>query len=118
MKINWQELHSSADVDAVVERSMVVPCLIFKHSTRCEISSIAKYRLESDWGFEEKDMEAYYLDLLQFRSVSTYISELFAVYHESPQALLIDKGVCVFDVSHLDIRVDELTQALSSEYKS
>jgi bacillithiol system protein YtxJ len=118
MKINWQELHSSADVDAVVERSMVVPCLIFKHSTRCEISSIAKYRFESDWGFEEKDMEAYYLDLLQFRSVSTYISELFAVYHESPQALLIDKGVCVFDVSHLDIRVDELTQALSSEYKS
>jgi len=117
MKINWHELQALADVDAVVERCKIVPCLIFKHSTRCEISAIAKYRLESEWNFGEQELEAYFLDILQFRPVSDYISEVFSVYHESPQALLMHDGTCVFDVSHLDIRVDEITQALSLEQK-
>ena len=92
-----------------------MPCLIFKHSTRCEISAIAKYRLESDWQFEEEALEPYFLDLLLFRSVSAHIATAFSVHHESPQALLIYKGECVFDVSHLDISVAEIQEALALE---
>ncbi len=115
MKINWIELHSTQDVDNVISRSFSVPCLIFKHSTRCEISAIAKYRLEDDWAFEPETLEAYFLDLINFRQVSSYIAEAFSVHHESPQALLIYKGECVFDVSHLDITVPELKEALALE---
>ena len=115
MKINWLELRSTKDVDNVITQSFSVPCLIFKHSTRCEISAIAKFRLEDDWAFEEDTVEAYFLDLINFRQVSNYIAESFSVHHESPQALLIHKGECVFDVTHLDITVPELQEALALE---
>ena len=115
MKINWLELQSSQDVDALVSRSFTIPCLIFKHSTRCEISAIAKYRMEDDWSFDEDALEPYFLDLLSFRSISNYVAEAFSVHHESPQALIIYKGECVFDVSHLDISVPELKEALALE---
>ena len=115
MKINWLELHSAQDVDDVISRSFSVPCLIFKHSTRCEISAIAKYRLEDDWTFEEDTLESFFLDLIKYREVSNYVAESFSVHHESPQALLIYKGECVFDVSHLDISIPELKEALEME---
>lgn len=89
--------------------------MIFKHSTRCNISEIAKFRLEDDWDFSANEIEAYYLDLLSFRPVSQHVSETFSVYHESPQVLLISQGECVYDASHLDISVGELKEALSTE---
>jgi bacillithiol system protein YtxJ len=91
-----------------------VPCLIFKHSTRCNISAMAKYRLEDDWAFEPGRVEAYYLDLLNHRALSGHIAERFSVHHESPQVLLIVDGACTYDASHLDITVEELREALES----
>lgn len=108
--MNWIPLESVHDVEAVIERSHQLPCLILKHSTTCPISSLAKHRLEKQWDFPEGRIETYYLDLLRYRSVSTFIAESFDVQHESPQVLLIRDGNCVHDASHLDIRVDDLHQ--------
>jgi bacillithiol system protein YtxJ len=114
MSLNWNKLTTVEELDALIARSHEVPCLIFKHSTRCEISSIAKYRLTDDWSFGPAQVEAYYLDLIAFRAVSTRVAEVFEVHHESPQVLLITAGECVYDASHLDITVPELEEALSS----
>jgi bacillithiol system protein YtxJ len=113
--LHWIPLTSAAEVESLKQRSRHLPCLIFKHSTRCNISEIAKFRLEDDWDFSASELEAYYLDLLSFRAVSQYVAEQFSVHHESPQALLIADGECVYDASHLDISVDELKEALSTE---
>lgn len=113
MNITWNMLDSEVGLEQLVERSFEVPCMIFKHSTRCNISSIAKYRLEDDWSFD--NIESYYLDLIQHRSLSAAIAERFSVHHESPQVLLIMQGQCVYDASHLDISVAELREALESE---
>ena len=110
--MNWQPLTTLAQLDTIAERSSLVPCLIFKHSTRCNISSIAKYRLESDWNFPDGQVEAYFLDLIAHREVSTAVSVRFSVHHESPQVLLIHQGECVLDASHLDISVDEIQEVL------
>jgi bacillithiol system protein YtxJ len=110
--INWREIHSIQDVAALRERSREVPCLIFKHSTRCSISTVAKYRLEGDWEPEDGEVELYYLDLIAHRDVSNHIAEVFKVYHESPQILLIRNGECTFDASHLDITVPEIREML------
>lgn len=115
MSLPWIPLQSTEAVDDIVTRSFTIPCLIFKHSTRCEISAIAKYRLEDDWAFSEDEVDAYYLDLLNFRPVSQYIADIFSIHHESPQVLLIHKGECVFDTSHLDITVPALKEALELE---
>lgn len=117
MKITWNTLDSEVGLEQIIERSLEVPCLIFKHSTRCNISAIAKYRLEDDWDFSTENLEAYYLDLIQHRSLSSAIAENFLVHHESPQVLLVKQGTCVYDASHLDISVAEIHEALELENK-
>ena len=111
--MNWIPLSNPNQLADIVLRSNKVPCLIFKHSTRCNISSLAKYRLEDDWKFSMEEIEPYYLDLLQYKDISNTISEQFQVWHESPQILLIVNGECIYDASHLDITVAELQESLT-----
>jgi bacillithiol system protein YtxJ len=106
--ITWKNLDNLSQLDAIVEQSKTVPCLLFKHSTTCEISAIAKKRLEQKWDFPTDEIQPYYLDLKAHRAISNDIAERFGVYHESPQVLLIRDGECVYDASHLDISVAEL----------
>lgn len=112
MRLNWIPVTSILEVEQLKERSFQTPCLIFKHSERCNISAIARYRLEDDWCFEETELPAYFLDLFRYRSVSNYIADTFRVHHESPQVLMIADGECMFDASHLDITVSEIKEAL------
>lgn len=114
MSISWIPITSPTDIDHIQARSTEVPCLIFKHSTSCNISAIAKYRLEDDWSAVTSDLETYYLDLLRHRDISRLIADTFEVQHESPQVLLISGGACIYDASHLDITVDELQEALGT----
>ncbi|WP_116125025.1 bacillithiol system redox-active protein YtxJ [Lewinella sp. IMCC34183] len=109
--MDWNHITSVHDIEAIIERSRTVPCLILKHSTTCPISSLAKNRLEKQWDIDGQAIETYYLDLLRYREVSNFIAAEFGVRHQSPQVLLIRDAACVYDASHLDIRVDELRPA-------
>ncbi len=106
--LNWNYVTSPEQVEAIIERSREVPCAIFKHSTRCSISSIAKFRLKNEWYFPEEEVEVYFLDLIAYRPVSQLIADTFQVQHESPQLLLIKDGTCIYHASHLDITVPAL----------
>lgn len=108
--INWKTLTSEQDLEQLIERSKTVPCVIFKHSTRCSISSMAKNRLESSWDMEEEKVEIYYLDLIQYRSVSNKIAEVFGVQHASPQALFIKDGKSLYDSSHSAISTADIRE--------
>ena len=114
--IDWNTIQSTKQIDRILERSKSIPCLIFKHSTTCPISSMAKYRLEGDWSFSKEELEPYYLDLLSFRNISNQIAETFEVHHESPQVLVIRNGHCVYDASHLGITVDELKECYQDTF--
>ncbi|MDB5257940.1 MAG: ytxJ, partial [Chitinophagaceae bacterium] len=71
-------------------------------------------RLERSWKNEEvQGLEPYYLDLIQFRNISGAIEDTFDVEHQSPQALIIKNGSCVYHASHYDIRYPELLKHLS-----
>jgi bacillithiol system protein YtxJ len=113
MKPNWIPLDSSQKIGQIIARSHEVPCLIYKHSNRCEICHIAQYRLEDDWPFEANALEPYYLDVIQHRPVSLEVADIFSVQHESPQILLIVNGECVHDASHLDITIREIQEGLA-----
>ncbi len=113
MALQWHELTAREQLDDLKTVSATTPCFIFKHSTRCNISSIAKFRLEENWAFDASVVRPFYLDLLNHRDLSGQIAEDFQVFHESPQVLLIVGGECVYDASHLDITVDELQEALA-----
>lgn len=107
----WLVLNSEQQLDQIVESSEDKPNIIFKHSTTCPISSMAKMRLDDHWDLNQ-EVDLYYLDLLKFRNISNKIAEKFEVVHESPQILVIKKGHCVYDVSHMDINVQEVKDGL------
>ncbi len=110
--MNWIALTNETQLKEIKERSKVKPQIIFKHSTRCSISSVAKNRLERS--HLPQDADFYYLDLIQHRHISGKIAEYFSVYHESPQILLIKNGECIYDESHSGISMDEITEQLTT----
>lgn len=108
--MNWIPLRSNEDLEQIIHLSEEKPQVIFKHSTSCSISSVAKNRLEKAIAPEETPF--YYLDLLSYRSLSKSIAERFSVEHESPQILVIKEGKCVYDESHMGIDMEEIKDQL------
>ena len=106
--MKWNELISEEQLQQVKDRSFDRPQVIFKHSTRCSISSVAKTRLEK-WQPSE-DFDFYFLDLIRYRPLSNKIADTFMVHHESPQVLVVKSGECVYDESHLGISLQEILE--------
>jgi bacillithiol system protein YtxJ len=114
--MNWTELNSKQQIEEIKKESESQPVLIFKHSTRCAVSSTALNRLERNWKPEEvAPLKMYYLDLLSHRNVSQSIAESFDVEHESPQVLILKNGNPIYVRSHLAIAFDEIQQLLPSK---
>lgn len=103
--MTWIQLTSAEQLNEIKNKPGY--SLIFKHSTRCSISMMAKRRFELDWDNLPDEMPLYFLDLIQYRDISNQIVELFHVHHESPQLLLIKDGECILDQSHGEISVDD-----------
>jgi bacillithiol system protein YtxJ len=106
--MHWIPLEYPEQLQDIKNRSEKRPQLLFKHSTRCSISVMAKSRL--DRGPSSDQIDYYYLDLLQFRPISNQIAELFQVHHESPQVLLIKNGQCVYEETHNGITAEEILE--------
>lgn len=102
--MNWNILQEEGQLEEIREKSKERAQVIFKHSTRCGISSVAKNRL--DKSDQPEGVDFYYLDLIRYRGLSSRVSEVFQVHHESPQVLVIRQGECVYDESHLSISMD------------
>lgn len=104
--MHWNSLTDLHQLDEISINSHINPVVIFKHSQRCSISSTALNRFERAWGTTEN--QAFLLDLITYRPISLKIAEEFGVEHQSPQVLVIDKGICTYSATHWDISVNEL----------
>ena len=102
----WNTLTNESALAEVKKKSLEKPQVIFKHSTRCSISSMAKNRLEKAAAPDNIDFN--FLDLIKYRDISHKIADDFRVEHESPQVLLIKNGECVYDESHTGISMSEI----------
>lgn len=108
--MNWTTLNHADQLNEI--KTATGHSIIFKHSTRCSISLMAKRRVEQDWSDLPDNTALYFLDLLNYRDLSHQIAELFDVHHESPQLLLIKDGECILNQSHGGISVDEVNEVL------
>jgi bacillithiol system protein YtxJ len=106
--MHWIHLTDEEQLKQLVTKSHLKPQVIFKHSTRCSISAVALQRLQKV--SQPSDIDFYFLDLLSYRDLSDTIAESFNVAHESPQILLIQSGECVYDESHMGIRMNEILE--------
>ena len=109
-QVNWIPLTSVKQLSEIKELSKSETVLIFKHSTRCGISSMVIKRFEKLFDESMKSIKVYYLDLLNYREVSNEVGYLFQVMHQSPQILIIKKETAVFHASHYDITAVNLQQ--------
>ncbi len=105
--INWIQFTDLKQLNEIQEVSNQKPVIIFKHSTTCSISRMALKNFEREYSLQEK-VDAYFLDLLNFRAISNEIASRFEVVHQSPQLLLIKNGKSVYDVSHDSIDAELL----------
>lgn len=109
--MNWIQLESLKQLQDI--KNAPGNSVIFKHSTRCSISMMARKRFELDQDEIPEGTPLYFLDLIKHRDVSGAIAEIFDVYHESPQVLVIKDGVCVYHASHGEISADLVSAHLS-----
>ncbi|MBQ0768427.1 MAG: bacillithiol system redox-active protein YtxJ [Bizionia sp.] len=96
----WLPLTTEAQLETIEDRSKTKTQVVFKHSTRCGISSMVMNQFVANYDLTAEDLDLYYLDLLNYRSVSNEVGYKFQVLHESPQLLVIKNGVVVAHESH------------------
>ena len=99
--LNWIALNSIEQLDEIEQKSNSKYQAIFKHSTRCGISSgvLRQFERQEDTG----EVDFYLLDLLSFRPISEEITSKFGVMHQSPQLIVLKDGAVVAHGSHYDI---------------
>lgn len=109
-KIHLSELDQ---LEEMLKRSQGEPVVVFKHSTRCPISARAWSSFQSDSELLPPSLPLYYLDVISHRSLSQELANRLGVEHQSPQVLLIQTKICVFDRSHSAIKASELNSYLN-----
>lgn len=109
--MKWNNIVSDEQLTEVNEISYSRPVLIFKHSTRCSISSAALNRIETNWK-DNEDIPCFFIDLIRYREISNRVAEMYDVEHQSPQVLIIKDGKCVYNASHFDITYDDIIKQL------
>lgn len=115
VEMEWISLKDSKQLDEIIAESKERPVLIYKHSTRCNISRAAFDRLERRWDASAiGNIKRYFLDLISYRDISNKIAEVFGVEHHSPQILVISGGRSILDLSHYEIDFDQIRSAFKN----
>lgn len=86
--------------------------IIFKHSPRCGISTMALRRFEKSSLYGREDYDFWLLNVLEHRSISNNLASEFNVRHESPQVMVFDAKNLVYHASHSYIDTDEIVRIL------
>lgn len=108
----WINLTDENQLNELLIESRSKAVIIYKHSTRCGLSTMAYQRLQKGWDQLKPQASLYYLDLIQYREMSNKVSEIFSVRHQSPQVLVIKNGVSVYMASHHEILVNDILEYL------
>jgi bacillithiol system protein YtxJ len=106
-KVNWVQLSDLGQLNEIKDLSHEKAVVIFKHSTRCSISRMVLKQFENEYNLENK-LDLYFLDLLEHRDISNEIANSFGVVHQSPQLLVIQNAVSVYNASHESIDANDL----------
>ena len=103
-------IETPEDLNNALEESMMMPVLLFKHSSTCPISARAYSRITK--GVEDKSLKinVYMLIVQKSRELSNHIAEKFDIQHESPQVIVVYKKEAVWNTSHNSIDVEAINE--------
>jgi len=102
--LNWNTVETEEDLENIWQRSEERPQVIYKHSTICSFSNMAKNELaaKSDEIKEKADIN--YLGVIESRPLSKKVASDLGVRHESPQVIVVKEGKAIWDASHGGVR--------------
>ncbi len=105
-RVPWQNLTEMSQWAEIWGNKNGEKHIVFKHSTRCSISMMAKRKAEQDWEERFGTAHIWYLDLLNHRDISNAIADSTGVYHQSPQVISFSNGEVKYQATHgeIDIR--------------
>jgi len=87
---------------------------IFKHSTRCGVSSEALREVQKLLD-GQADIPVFCVLVIENRATSNAVSESLGVVHASPQIILLREGKMAWQASHWEITADHLAEAWAAE---
>lgn len=95
-----ERIRTTGELDEALARHQA---LIYKHSTRCELSAVAEREVKA---FVENfpDAPVYFIDVIADRMISDTVESRLQLRHESPQAILVKAGDVVLHASHRGVR--------------
>mgnify|MGYP001218874658 FL=1 len=85
--------------------------LVFKHSTRCPVSTAA-HREVVEFRRRHPSADVYVVHVVEQRDLSKAVAERTRVRHESPQAIVLAAGAVIWSDSHEGVTADALEAAL------
>lgn len=114
-RLPWTDITSVDQLKEVIASSNEHPVLLFKHSTRCSISTMALNSFEQSWSSENELCQLYFVDLLKNRDVSNAIATETGITHQSPQAILLKGSEVIYHASHSSIQVRAIEKTLRNK---
>lgn len=95
IRIDFESKEQWADL---MELSNKQPVYIYKHSSRCGISSMVLSRFEKQ--VKERKETYFYLHIQGFRSLSNWLATELGIRHESPQLIILKNEKVLAHDSH------------------
>lgn len=94
-------VESAEQLDDILALSQEKKVYIFKHSSRCGISSVVLNRFEKQ--VKEKNETYFHVHIQGNRSLSNRIAEELQIRHESPQLIVLKNAKVLAHGSHYDL---------------
>jgi len=110
--VTWNTLSDDNDFKKMLERSRKRPQLLYKHSTICSFSRMAKGELISASEDIREKADINYLGVIESRALSNKAAQQLGVRHESPQIILIEEEEAVWDTSHGGVKGTNILKQL------
>ena len=104
-------LRDESDWKKLLQLSNEQPVVLFKHSTRCDISDQVLKEFQ-DFTSRNESITYGIVNVVEDRRLSNSIAEEMRIQHQSPQAIVIENEQPVWHASHWSINAKELEEAV------
>lgn len=108
--VAMRHVETVEQLDAALATSDDEPVFIFKHSTRCPISSMAHRQVAKYLGHDDA-RTVFLLHVVESRELSNQVAKRLKVEHQSPQLILVHNGTAIWTTSHNAIAVSAIETA-------
>ena len=111
----FREITSSPQLKQFMDESNQRKVIFFKHSTTCPTSSRAWVEVQNFIKESSDEVLVGMIKVLESRSISNQLTEELGIKHQSPQVLLVSKGIALWHASHQEVTKANLMKASNGE---